>query len=269
MPKELEEMLEDDTPEYDEEEETTTEEAEVETEEETETVEEAEGESEEEETEEETETAAEEFDEIIYNGKTVRIPVSERKDYLQRGYNYAKLSGELDAARRELSDLKRVIGDMEAATGKSFADVSKELRTQALETKAYEMGIEPAVLAEQMELKSKISRMEAELYRQRRETSITAEKAKLKDKPFFGDLEADIDAMLEQSPELSAEAAYIFLRGERFDELMEKAKNKTAQRVTAEYQDRSKRTTPAAEKSKKPQYSPVVQDLARKMGLKV
>ena len=47
---------------------------------------------------------AEEFDEILYNHEQVKIPVSERQTYLQKGYHFDKVKAEADQLKSELAE---------------------------------------------------------------------------------------------------------------------------------------------------------------------
>lgn len=50
----------------------------------------------------------EEFDVIKYNKEEVKIPVSERQTYLQKGYNYDKVSQQLEQAKQQTAYLERM-----------------------------------------------------------------------------------------------------------------------------------------------------------------
>lgn len=48
----------------------------------------------------------EEFDEIVYNKETVKIPVSERQTYLQKGYNYDKVHEAKETLSKQVEALQ-------------------------------------------------------------------------------------------------------------------------------------------------------------------
>lgn len=60
-------------------------------------------------------------------------------------------------------------------------------------------------------------------------------KAELKDKPFFAELEPEIDRLISINPAVDAKTAYYFLRGsDRFDSLLEKARKDAEAKVMAD-----------------------------------
>jgi hypothetical protein len=73
------------------------------------------------------------------------------------------------------------------------------------------------------------------------DTVIVKQKAELKDKPFFKELEADIDKMIAAAPGVDVKTAYNYLRGERFDELIEQTKKNTKKSTIADLHDQAKR----------------------------
>jgi hypothetical protein len=51
-----------------------------------------------------------EFDEITYNKEKVKIPVTERQTYLQKGYNYDKVKADADNAKATLKKIAELEG---------------------------------------------------------------------------------------------------------------------------------------------------------------
>lgn len=208
------------------------------------------------------EETTEEFDEIIYNGETTKVPVSERKTLLQKGYNYDKQVEKLRARDAELAEYKQREAELTALYGPHA-----QLRRQLLETKADEQGVTPEVLEQQLQLQHEVET----LRRETRDVKLQAEKAKLKDKPYFTDLEAEIDALLPTSEHWTVQNAYEYLRGKNFETLTAKAKTSTQKSTIADIQDQARRgivTTGAKAPVVKPM-SKEGREFARQMGVKL
>jgi len=74
---------------------------------------------------------------------------------------------------------------------------------------------------------------------------IEQKKAALKDKPYFAELEADIDNLVKDSKSrgqlIDLEVAYKYLRGEKMEELLSKTEDDAVKRTIANVHDRAKR----------------------------
>lgn len=77
------------------------------------------------------------------------------------------------------------------------------------------------------------------------DAQIEKQKVALKDRPFFVELEPDIDVLIKDSKSkgqlIDVEVAYKYLRGDKMEELLSKTKDDTTKRVVADIHDRAKR----------------------------
>lgn len=125
------------------------------------------------------EPTEEEFDLIKYNKEEIKIPVSERQTYLQKGYNYDKVQQQLQeqsqaakTAQERLDKVARFSGyeDHEAfMEAISQAEEQQKIQSQAQEL-ATQMGVTEEQAMAYMQnslnpLQSKMSQMEQELQR--------------------------------------------------------------------------------------------------------
>jgi hypothetical protein len=74
------------------------------------------------------------------------------------------------------------------------------------------------------------------------ESRYREEKRELESKPYFKELEADIETMVKNTPGLTAKTAYNYLLGDRFDSLVKKENDRTRKSTIADVQDRSMRS---------------------------
>lgn len=119
---------------------------------------------------EEPVTTQEEFDEITYNKETVKIPVTERKNYLQKGYNYDKVQAKASELEGQVKYLEK------RARQEGFDDVQAYLKAideyeqqQQIQAEASKYGVpEDFIRAELQPLKSELEqlRQEREKYQQ-------------------------------------------------------------------------------------------------------
>lgn len=98
-------------------------------------------------------TTQEEYDIIKYNKEEVKIPVSERQNYLQKGYNYDKVQQRAQELEQRSKDLEARTAYLEKrARQEGFNDVESYLkaiddleRQQQYEREAARMGIDTDV----------------------------------------------------------------------------------------------------------------------------
>jgi len=67
------------------------------------------------------------------------------------------------------------------------------------------------------------------------------QKSKLKDKPYFKELEADIDKAIASNPDVDVNTAYKYLIGENLEKLIASTKSKTEKQTIANMQDKARR----------------------------
>jgi hypothetical protein len=70
---------------------------------------------------------------------------------------------------------------------------------------------------------------------------IATEKAAIATKPYFKELEADIDNILKVNPNLPVSAVYSYVRGEKLDELLAKSSSDATKRTIADIHDKKSR----------------------------
>jgi hypothetical protein len=76
---------------------------------------------------------------------------------------------------------------------------------------------------------------------------IAEEKAALKDKKFFKELEPEIDKVLASNPTLSPKFVYEYIRGQKLEELMSGELTKAQQKGAEDTLNQSKRTTESSD----------------------
>lgn len=135
----------------------------------------------------ETETPTEQFDVIRYNKQEVKIPVSERQTYLQKGYNYDKLQTQYQEAQKQAQYLDRL------ATMQGFGNTSEFLNAleqyeqeQRIQREAEKLGVDEAVIRDHLNpLKSELEQIKRqnELFqRQEMERQVAGELNRMREK---------------------------------------------------------------------------------------
>lgn len=185
----------------------------------------------------------EEYEEIVYNKESVKIPKSEVKTYLQKGYNYDKVHGRLNETEQLLKEIQDLTGmDAKAAveylrTQKQEREMAGELQQMITDNPGMTEAVAKRLLKQEQEIKAIKQRDNQREF----STVLLSQKTELKDKPFFKELEADIDKMVAAVPGIDVKTAYNYLKGERFDELLEQAKKNTKKSTIADLHDKAKR----------------------------
>lgn len=164
----------------------------------------------------------EEFDVIKYNKQEVKIPVSERQSYLQKGYHYDSVRAERD----------RAIAISKALGFKSLEEMEQATREKIKQ----ETGQDPF-----------------ELNINNHPVVRAAEKKALESKPYFKELEADIDEFIADNDGWSYEQAYVYFRGLKYDELLKKELEMKEKRTVANIQDRGKKKVDTGKTDTKPE----------------
>lgn len=174
--------------------------------------------------EEANQSQEEEFDIIKYNHQEVKIPVSERQTYLQKGYHYDSVRTERDRAVA----IAKLLGF------KSLDEMESAARQKIKE----ETGRDPLEIEEAVNSHPMVK---------------AAEKKALESKPYFKELEAEIDAFVEENPSWSYEQAYIYCRGLKHEELLKKELEMKEKRTLANVQDRGKKKVDTGQTETKPE----------------
>jgi len=183
-----------------------------------------------------------EFDEILYNKEKVKIPVTERQTYLQKGYNYDKVKADAEAAKATL---------LRVAKAEGFKTVDEYLA---------ELGNrEKAKLAEQIEEAAgdpdKIDEIVQNhpVVKQTREAQqkLEFEKTitKLKEDTFFKEVEPTFNVLMEQNPTAAPDLVYKIARNDyltpaKISELIAKEKASAVQTTIADVHDKERRAAP-------------------------
>lgn len=222
-------------------------------------------EKDEEEPEEEVEETDEPEDEddgveITYNKQKVKVKKDEQIPLLQKGMNYDKVMERLMQKEKEMAELAKLYG--------KDPDTSyQELRQQLLESRAEEEGLPPETYEKQLRMEQELT----ELKNITRKTQIQADMESLKSKPFFDELKEDVERLLESDPVWRAEDAYIWLRGQRLEELLQQEKSSTQKSTIANLQDKARRGTvrgqSGAKGKKEKPLSPLIQEAREQLGL--
>jgi hypothetical protein len=185
-------------------------------------------------------TLAPEFDDIVYNGETIKLPVSERKTFLQKGYNYDKVKSKADTYESALQKAAKITGyDSVDAYLEAVENAEKEA-----EAKQYQQaGADPKAIENLLNNHPVIKQTQDYFNKAR----ITEEKAALKDKKYFKELEPEIDKVLAANPSLSPKLVYEYIRGQKLEELIAAELTKAQQKGAEDFVNQSKRGTESSD----------------------
>lgn len=81
-----------------------------------------------------------EFDTIKYNHEEVKLPVAERQNYLQKGYDYDKVRGERDSLQKQTERLAKLSGYQ--TTEDFIAGLDKLEEQLTVQQEAQKMGLD-------------------------------------------------------------------------------------------------------------------------------
>lgn len=183
---------------------------------------------------------APEFDDIVYNGETIKLPVSERKTFLQKGYNYDKVKTKADTYESALQKAARITG---YESVDAYLEAVENAEKEA-EAKQYQQaGADPKAIEKLLNDHPVIKQTQDYFNKAR----IAEEKAALKDKKFFKELEPDIDKVLASNPTLSPKFVYEYVRGQKLEELMSGELTKAQQKGAEDFVNQSKRGTESSD----------------------
>lgn len=159
-----------------------------------------------------TGTPTDEYDVIRYNKQEVKIPVSERTNYLQKGYNYDKLQSQYQEAQKQAQYLDRL------ATMQGFNNTNEFLtaleqyeQEQRIQQEAAKLGVDDSVIRDHLyPLKSEleqIKRQNEELRQYEIRRQVEADIASMREK--YNDFGQYEDAIYDlASRGLDLEQAY-------------------------------------------------------------
>ena len=199
-----------------------------------------------------TETPSEEeFDTITYNKEEVKIPVSERKDYLQKGYNYDKLHGKYEETSSKLKEYDEwVRNNFEFKDFKEYQNAYEkqllEQKKQEYLDKGYDEKDVDLILSqskEMRELQAKLEKYEFENEKEKVKGKIEAEIAELSNKHGLDAKTVDDIRKLENGDEILNKAKHMSLEEAYFlvnrDSLIGEAKTNATKSAIANVQDRN------------------------------
>lgn len=182
-----------------------------------------------------TEEPEEEFDEIVYNKETVKVPKSQRQTLLQKGLNHDRIQGKAKTLETYLEKAARLTG---YGSVQEYLRAVDEAERQA-EAKRYESaGInDPRVVEEIIE---KHPAVQAGAY-SARQLAIKEQMEALKGEEFFEELRPEIEAAMLRNHALDAETVYSYLYGANRKRLTQLAKDTAAKKAVEDHKRQSKR----------------------------
>lgn len=205
----------------------------------------------------EVKETVEEFDEIVHNKQKVKIPVSERKTYLQKGYNYDHVKEESDTAKQTLARVAKMEGFDK--TEDYLAELDKREKLKLVD-QIEEAGDDTDAIDEIIK-NHPIVRQTAEeketIAKERQEMERSKKIDVLKKDQFFKELEPELNQLLEQNPTADPDLVYSVLVGnyvrtgklaemqKKTDELVNSTKASTEKKVLADIHDKERRSMPS------------------------
>lgn len=157
---------------------------------------------------------AEEYDEIVYNKQLVRVPKSQRKELLQKGYNYDKVRSQRDQLEAALKHAAQLAG---------YEDTDSYL--YALEQDRIRAAAESKGVP--VEVYTKLQQMEIEIKQSQTERLLNQQREALLNKPHFKEHEAEIVAIGKQIGDL--DAAYAYYLKENYTKLTEEIRKQAVE----------------------------------------
>jgi len=196
---------------------------------------------EEEEKSTEEESQEEEFDEIDYNKEKIKIPVKDRKVYLQKGYNYDKKAAQADELSRKLIEIEKV-------TGMTYEQILEQQKEQALNQEAEKLqekyGIDEDLALEMARQRKDLEEIKAEkaILKLNEQNKQEIDSWKSKENPaIFNAIEKQAYEVMQVN-NVSFDIAYRHVRGGMtYDELSNIANKNVKQSVIADVQDNLRR----------------------------
>lgn len=179
----------------------------------------------------------------VYNGEMRKVKKSEAKDLLQMGMNYTKVHGKAQTLETQLQRAARVQGF--STVDEYIAAVEKAEKDAEAAHYAKTHGVTPEEAQRELDRDRRVQALENELRTTKRLTNLDKEKEPLRDKMYFKELEPEIDQLVADNAakgvDISVEAAYHYLRGQRLEELLEQTKSNTVKSTIAQVHDRARR----------------------------
>lgn len=182
-------------------------------------------------------------------------PEQKEKPALDEDAIYARLRRKADEDAKKvyqpLTEAEQDIKDIEELTGMSRKQVVEYLRNQRIDneaaTKAEKDNIPVEVAKELIQQREKIQAIEDKEKQREKLSKYDIQKAELKGKPYFAELEEEIKGIVDNSNgTVDYNIAYKYVLGEKvaageLDKIKTEEAKKATQRTLANVQDRSKR----------------------------
>lgn len=138
-------------------------------------------------------TPASDFDVIRYNKQEIKIPVSERQNYLQKGYNYDKVYGQYQEAQQRAQAVDRLAklqGFQSADEFMTALDAYEQ--EQTIRKQAEQLGVDESVIREHLNpLKSELD-------------AIKSQNEELRRYEMMRIIDADLNRMREKYPDFDS-----------------------------------------------------------------
>lgn len=192
------------------------------------------------------ESVESEFDEILYNKERVKIPVSERSTYLQKGYNYDKVQAKADSATAALLRAAKLEGF--DTTDAYIAELGNREKVKLSEQLEDAIG-DPDKINEIVDQQIKTHPEVIKTKEERRLLEFEKVKNELRKDQFFKELEPEFDDLMARNPAAEANLVYSVLVGDyvragKFKELITKEKESVERKVLADVHDKERRAAP-------------------------
>lgn len=179
----------------------------------------------------------------VFNKEPRKVKKAEAKDLLQKGMNYDKVHGRAQSLETQLQRAAKVQG-FETVEEYLTAVETAEREAEASDY-ATTHGITNEEAQRELDRERRVQALENEIKTTKRLSSLEKEKEPFKDKLYFKELEPEIDQIIKENAErgtdISVEAAYFYLRGQRLEELMSKKTATAVKSTIANIHDRAKR----------------------------
>jgi len=182
---------------------------------------------------------------------TEQITQEEQKEDVTKTKAFSeRLNVMTQKAKAEERDavIEEMYGSQGIHTYAEYQEAVQKQQEQERQNKLIENGIDPEILKEAIASDPDVQW--AKTFRQKQEvenfrSQVKEEKASLKDEPYFIDLEAEIDTLVESSLQngkfVDVGTAYRFLVGQNIKDLISKSKGQTEKQTLANVQDRANR----------------------------
>ena len=199
---------------------------------------------------------SEKFITVRHLGKEVQIPLSERDKYLQMGYDYPHVKDEAKKVKDLLQRTARLNGFEKVEDYIADLDrIEKEKMIEKIEN-AYGDPVEIENIIKTHPLILQTQEEKQRLDDEKRKMDYEKRIDSLKKEPFFKELEPELNQLLEQNPNVDPNLAYSVIVGNYFRtgklkdfeqkaiDQVAKAKEATEKKVTADFHDKERRSTP-------------------------